>query len=160
MLEVLGAPLLLLKNTGGPVAKPSAYLRLAGNLSEVGALVYEETGLRCAYDFDELDAAAIRKIIAVSDSRYVKFCFDARVLERLGLGPAAMVRAYGDCVMHVRVASDPETSLGVGKLASELAGFGYRGWVAVDGPRDAAGGARKALEEAIANARPATSIER
>lgn len=160
LLEALGSPLLLLKNSGGPLAKPSDFLRLAGHLAEVGALVYEETGLYCAYDFDELDAAAIRKIIAISDSRYVKFCFDARVLERLGLDAAAMVRAYGDRVMHVRAASDPEMSPAVATLASELIGFGYRGWIAVDAPRDAAGVVRQALEETVANVTPATPTRR
>lgn len=160
LLEVLGSPLLLLKNSGGPLAKPSDFLRLAGHLSEVGALVYEETGLRCAYDFDEPDAAAIRKIIAVSDSRYVKLCFDARVLEGLGLDPPAMARAYGDRVMHVRVASGLDISPTVAKLASELVGFGYRGWIAVDAPRDTAGDVRQALEETVANATPATPISR
>ena len=37
LLEVLGAPLLLLKNSGGPLAKPNDFLRLATHLSEIGA---------------------------------------------------------------------------------------------------------------------------
>ena len=154
LLEQLGSPLLILENNGGPLAKPSDFPRLARHLSEVGALVYEETGLRCAYDFDEPNGATVRKIIAVSDSRYVKFCFDARVMERLGLDPAAMVRAYGDRVAYVRTSAGSEES--VGDIASELKGFGYHGWIALNGRQGDTSQGRKALEEAVARAEPAT----
>ena len=160
LLEQLGSPLLVLNNIGGPLAKPSDFLRLATHLSEVGALVYEETGLRCAYDFDELDAAAIRKIIAVSDSRYVKLCFDVRVLTRLGLDPAVMVRAYGDRVMHVRVAADTKEPVNVAALAAELKGFGYRGWITFDGRQEVARREGAVLKEAVERAEPATPVAR
>src|SRR5215831_16084224 len=72
-LQALGAGILVIEGAWGNVARePLNFHTYSSNLAEVGALVYEETGLHCGYRFHENEAADVRKIIATSDSRYVK----------------------------------------------------------------------------------------
>jgi sugar phosphate isomerase/epimerase len=145
LLQALGAAVIVLESTGwGKIARePRNYHVFSTNLSEIGALVYEETGLHSAYRFNEKDAADIRKLIATSDSRYVKFCFDTQYLVRLGVDPVPMIRAYGPRVLHVDLrdgrgkgANWEDVPLGKGAIKlpavmDALCEARYNGWVSV-----------------------------
>ena len=143
-IQELGSGILVLEGEWGDVPrKPRNYNTYSSNLSEVGALVYEETGLHCAYRFREKDAGDVRKIIATSDSRYTKFCFDTQYLTQLGIDPVPMIKTYGQRVAHIHLrdgenAGDTwrDVPIGTGKIApapilAALCDSGYDGWVTI-----------------------------
>lgn len=143
-LQALGSGILVIEGEWGDVPrKPRNYHTYSSNLSEVGALVYEETGLHCAYRFREKEAADVRKIIATSDSRYTKFCFDTQYLTQLGIDPVPMIKTYGERLAHVHL-RDGETAgdtwkdvpVGTGRIVAQpiltaLCDCGYQGWVTI-----------------------------
>lgn len=124
-LQSLGSGILVLQSSVDPPRDAPGFHVQSSNLSEVGALVYEETGLHCAYRFRETEAADIRKIIATSDSRYTKFCYDTQYLARLGVDPVPMIHSYGARVIHIHLRD------GGGAVVDALAASGYNGWVTV-----------------------------
>ncbi|MGH9326553.1 MAG: TIM barrel protein [Terriglobia bacterium] len=144
VLASLNSDFLTLASEWGNVPRqPLNYHRLSRNLSECGALVYEDTGLYCAYRFKEDEAADIRKIIATSDSRYTKFCFDTLFLMKLGIDPIPMIRTYGQRVIHIHLHDGTdqggewkEVPIGQGKLdlvgvLNALCEIRYDGWVTI-----------------------------
>ncbi|HWB83795.1 MAG TPA: TIM barrel protein [Bryobacteraceae bacterium] len=145
VLQAMGSGVIVLESTGwGKITRePQNYHVFSTNLSEIGALVYEETGLHSAYRFNEQDAADIRKLIATSDSRYVKFCFDTQYLTRLGVDPVPMIQTYGPRVLHVDLrdgkgkgANWEDVPLGKGAIKlpavmDALCQARYNGWVSI-----------------------------
>jgi sugar phosphate isomerase/epimerase len=156
MLQTLGAGILVIEGSwGNSPREPLNFHTYSSNLGEVGALVYEETGLHCGYRFHEHEAADVRKIIATSDSRYVKFCFDTRYLRDLGIAPAPMIQTYKGRLVHVHLR---EADKGKADLQSTLAALcdtHYDGWLTVQ--QDAAKSLprlEKQLQAAVAKAKP------
>lgn len=143
-LQALGSGILVLEGEWGDVPRvPRNYHTYSTNLGEVGALVYEETGLHCGYRFHEKEAADVRKIIATSDSRYVKFCFDTQYLTQLEIAPPPMIKAYGTRVIHIHLRDGQrsgsgwqDTPVGAGKIDPDptlaaLCDARYDGWVTI-----------------------------
>jgi sugar phosphate isomerase/epimerase len=155
-LQALGAGVLVIEGTwGNSPREPFNFHTYSSNLGEVGALVYEETGLHCGYRFREQEAADVRKIIATSDSRYVKFCFDTRYLRELGIAPAPMIQTYQGRVVHVHLREGEKGKTDLQSTLAALCDTHYDGWVTVQ--QDAAKTlprVEKQLQAAVAKARP------
>ncbi len=177
-LQSLGCGIFVLEGIWGDAPKDApTYHVYSSNMSEIGALVYEETGLHCAYRFREMEAADVRKIIATSDSRYTKLCFDTQYLTRLGIDPVPMIKAYGQRVVHIHLRDGvangkdwQDAPAGAGKINSgavltALAQYSYNGWVSVQqdnvrkSPEADAGQSRKFLEPHMAAAIKAAGPE-
>jgi len=145
LLQAMDADFLTLKGDwGGVLHDPQSFRLVSKRLAEAGARVVEETGLHCAYLFQEKDRAQVQKLIAVSDSRYVKFCLDPLSLTRLGIDPLPMVRTYGGRVIHVHLHDGVEKNgrwrdvvvgegrLKVADILQSLCEARFDGWVTVE----------------------------
>jgi sugar phosphate isomerase/epimerase len=145
LLQALDADFLTVSGDwGGALQSPPSFLYVTKRLAEMGARVFEETGLYCAYHFQESDPAQVQKLIAMSDSRYLKFCLDTLSFARLGIDHVPMIRAYGDRVIHVHLhdasgkgESERDVVIGQGRLnfasvLSALCETHYDGWVTVE----------------------------
>ena len=145
LLQVLGADFMTFRGdsgNGGPT--PAEWLFFAKHLAEIRALVYGETGLQCAYHFDEHDSGDVRRQIAISDSHYVKFCFDTFSLTRLGIDPLPMIGTYAERLAHVHLHDAVHKNgrfrdviIGTGRLdvsavLKALREIHYDGWVTVE----------------------------
>lgn len=147
-LQALGSPILVLEGEwGNSPREPRNFHIYSTNLAEIGALVYEETGLHCGYRFREKEAADVRKIIATSDSRYVKFCFDTQYLTQLGIALPPMIKSYGLRVVHMHLRDGQpgdgewqDVPVGAGKIDPDpvlaaLCDAHYDGWVTIQQDR-------------------------
>jgi len=167
VLEQVGAGALVIEGDWGAAERtPLNFHTYSTNLAEAGALVFEETGLHCAYRFHEAEAADVRKIIATSDSRYTKFCFDTEYFAQTGIDPVPMIQAYGPRLIHVHLRDGEKTGgnwrdLPVGKgslqlrpVMEALCQSGFNGWVTVQqtgakAPAKDAGASRRYLSQQL-----------
>ncbi len=164
-LQALGCGTLVLEGTGfGSIPRtPRNFHHHSTNLAELGALVYEETGLHCAYRFHEEEAADVRKIITTSDSRYTKFCFDTQSLAKLGITSAPMIKTYGVRVVHIQLREGDGGTVKEtpNAVLAALVQADYNGWVVVkqdrvrNTPVKDAGEALRKLQPLVAQAKKA-----
>jgi sugar phosphate isomerase/epimerase len=145
LLQAMDADFLIIKGDwGGVLRDPRSFQLVSKRLVEIGARVFEETGLYCAYHFQEKDRTQVQKLIAISDSRYVKFCLDTLSLIQLGIDSPPIIRAYAGRVIHVHLHDAIEKNerwrdvvlgqggLKVADILEALCEARYDGWVTVE----------------------------
>jgi inosose dehydratase len=169
LLQALGADFVTVRGDwGDAVPDPKGFRFYAKQLAEIGSVVYGETGLHCAYHFQERDSADLRKLVALSDSHYVKFCFDTLSLARLEIDPLPMIRTYAERLIHVHLhdavdqhGSSRDVTIGQGRLdvaalLKALCEIRYDGWVTAEqevvqhSPGQDARRSRKVVESSLA----------